>query len=29
VLDQTYVSVPGPRITLLWNDIKGAVQGHE
>ncbi|MDD4736959.1 MAG: helical backbone metal receptor [Kiritimatiellae bacterium] len=29
VLDQTYISVPGPRIPLLWNDVKGAVQGHE
>lgn len=29
VLDETYVSVPGPRIPELWNDVKGAVQAHE
>lgn len=26
VLDQGYVAVPGPRVPLLWRDVKGAVQ---
>lgn len=29
VLDKPYASVPGPRLSLLWEDVKGAVQQHE